>query len=223
MRKITLDITSAENNAAALADAINTYGKAFFDSASADGYGVTCAIGGQTAAVFQIADYLPILWTGDSGVYTIRDSLNYNRYKEIWFFDGAIFLPVATSDGSVDYRRGCIITKDKSGTTAIIFLHGSVSGLEITTAASNGDPVACLGAIRAFSGLIYYNHYRSILTGASIQKTFAVPVWTAESYTEDVLAVVAMISTENYAPFQIIINDVNYYAVLSDSFIIRSD
>ena len=223
MRKMTLDMTSAENNAAALADAINTYGKAFFDSASADGYGVTCAIGGQTAAVLQIADYLPILWTGDSGVYTIRDSLNYNRYKEIWFFDGAIFLPVATSDGSVDYRRGCIITKDKSGRTTVVFLCTSMSGQSITTAQAGSSNTPILGAISAFSEPITYTHYMNYFINASIQKTFAVPVWTAESYTEDVLAVVAMISTENYAPFQIIINDVNYYAVLSDSFMIRSD
>lgn len=229
MQKITLDVTSAENNATSLATALSAYGEDHFDSVSASGTSVTCVVGGRTAAIFQITDYLPIVWAASSGTYTVRDGLNYNRYKEIWLFSSTIFLPctiadTSTPEGAVDYRRGCIITKDKAGRTTLVFLSSAASGQSITTAPANGETATySIGAIPVFSEFMAYQHYRSTCAPSDELQTYAVPVWTGESYTENMLVTVLAASAAQYAPFQITVGGVSYYAVLTDSFMIRAN
>ena len=225
MRKILLNEAAADGNALALADALNAYGKAFFDSAAAIGDTVTCTIGGQTAATFQIADFLPVTWSGAGGTtYTIagESQYPYNRFPAVWFFDNAFCLFHGNATGEIDTRRGVIITKDKSGATTVIFFWDGANTTPYRTKSAEGAQAAyTVAAIPCFGEIATYTHSRVNRIGSDDPKTFAVPVWTGDSYTEDVLAVAIATTTQNYAPFHQTVNGESFYAVLTGSFLVR--
>lgn len=208
MQTITLDTTSTALNEAALASALETYAADYFDSITDTNGVVTCSKNGADIVKFdysQSSSRLHVVFGG----YDFQSNGDYNVVTLMYVFDGAIALYISNAFFTADNYRLVLITKDKSGQTAVIVYnsYGAVDG------SAGTFPVLSYTA----SGASSYTIYRG---NSSENKAFAFPVWTGDSYTENVLTTSVAAFSGNFAPHKEYINGTLCWGVANDAFLI---